>query len=226
MATFCPACKEKGYTVLAFSKGYCTSHQYLKPGYDKRSINQKAVDREKANPSKQVTFKKPTEKKKKPGFFEMPPEEVNSIINYQPAPEEGFDGGLTSYVTLDEIGQFAVPVIDRESEMKIFWWKAASVIARKPYCWECGDFISQADYRAATAHIFPKSLFPSVAANEWNYVVCGARCGCHNKTHRMDTFSQMKIFPVAVQRYLKFGHLITENHKYLDLFLEYANQIT
>lgn len=109
--------------------------------------------------------------------------------------------------------------------MTKFWDIAASVISKKPYCWECGDRINKSDFRAATAHIFPKSLFPSVADNEWNYLVLGARCGCHNKSHTMLTFSQMSIFPVAVQRYMKFGHLITEQHKYLDLFLDYANQI-
>jgi hypothetical protein len=107
--------------------------------------------------------------------------------------------------------------------MSEFWFKAECVIRNKPYCWECGDFIHKDYYRAATAHIYPKSIFESVAANEWNYLVLGAGCGCHNLTHRLDTFSQMKVWPVAVQRYLKFGHLITEKHKYHDLFIEYAN---
>jgi len=114
-------------------------------------------------------------------------------------------------------------VVDR---MACFWKNAEKVISKNPKCWECGDFISKADYRNSTGHIFPKSGnsgFPSVAANEWNFVVVGNRCGCHNKTHRLDTFSQMKIFPVAVARFHKFSHLITEKKKYLDLFIEYAN---
>lgn len=109
--------------------------------------------------------------------------------------------------------------------MDKFWKMAEVVIAKKPYCWNCNDHISKADYRASTAHIFPKSPnsgFPSVASNEWNFVVAGNRCGCHHKTHRIDTFSQMAIFPVAVQRFFKFHHLITEKRKYLDLFIEYA----
>ena len=114
------------------------------------------------------------------------------------------------------------------NEMDVFWENAEKVIAKNPKCWECGDFISKVDYRNSTGHIFPKSGnsgFPSVAANEWNFVVVGNRCGCHNKTHRLDTFSQMSIFPTAVARFHKFSHLITERKKYFALFIEYANAI-
>jgi hypothetical protein len=116
--------------------------------------------------------------------------------------------------------------IQAKKEMDAFWKYAESVIDKKPYCWECGDFISKNDYRAATAHIFPKSIFESVASNKWNFLVLGARCGCHDKSHRLDTFSQMKVFPTAINRYMKFGELITEKHKYLSLFQDYANKIT
>ena len=107
-------------------------------------------------------------------------------------------------------------------EMDAFWKYAEGVIAKKPYCWECGDYISPNDYRAATAHIFPKKKFESIAANKWNFLVLGARCGCHEKSHRLDLFSQMKVFPTAINRYLKFGDLITEKHKYKELFIKYA----
>lgn len=114
--------------------------------------------------------------------------------------------------------------IEAKKEMDAFWKYAEMVIDKKPYCWECNDFISKNDYRAATSHIFPKSIFSSVASNKWNFLVLGARCGCHDKSHRLDTFSQMKVFPVAINRYMKFGELITEKHKYLSLFQEHANK--
>jgi hypothetical protein len=114
--------------------------------------------------------------------------------------------------------------IQAKKEMDAFWKYAESVIDKKPYCWECGDFISKGDYRAATAHIFPKSIFESVASNKWNFLVLGARCGCHDKSHRLDLFSQMKVFPTAINRYTKFGDLITETHKYKNLFIEHANK--
>lgn len=109
--------------------------------------------------------------------------------------------------------------------MDAFWRYAEAVIAKNPRCWECNEYISKSDYRNSTGHIFPKAIFGSVADNIWNFVVVGNRCGCHHKTHTLATFSQMSIFPTAVNRYMKFGHLITEQHKYLDLFLDYANQI-
>ena len=132
----------------------------------------------------------------------------------------------------DDIVTSGVSIMDeseieaiRKEEMSTFWKKAESIISKNPYCFECGDYISKEDYRSATAHIFPKSLFPSIASNEYNYLVLGSRCGCHNLSHRLDTFSQMKVFPTAVNRFLKFGHLITEKHKYLTLFKEYANKM-
>jgi hypothetical protein len=115
-----------------------------------------------------------------------------------------------------------------DDEMDVFWKNAEKIIAKKPYCWECNEYISASDYRNSTAHIFPKSEnsgFPSVASNQFNFVVAGVRCGCHHKTHRLDTFSQMSIFPVAVNRFMKFHDQITEKRKYLDLFIEYANEL-
>ena len=136
---------------------------------------------------------------------------------------KSFDNKVKEIVSREEKGDKIVRTT--MAEVTAFWRGAASVIAVNPYCWECGDYISKEDYRNSTAHIFPKSIFLSVAYNEWNYLVLGVRCGCHHKTHTLSTFSQMSIFPTAVNRYLKFGNLITENHKYLDLFLDYANQI-
>ena len=154
-----------------------------------------------------ITVKGLEKAKKKSGFFD-----INKV-------EEDFTSGVS---VMDEAEIEAI----RKEEMSAFWKKAENVIkATGSKCWECGDKISPQDYRSATAHIFPKSLFPSVASNEWNYLVLGARCNCHNLSHRLDTFSQMKVFPTAVNRFLKFGHLITEKHKYLTLFKEYANKI-
>lgn len=120
----------------------------------------------------------------------------------------------------DKLGKY----YNEDTEMKAFWKDGEDDIRKGLYkCWECGDVIVKSDFRNSTGHIFPKSLFPSVSSNKWNKVIVGARCGCHNKTHRLDTFSQMKIFPTAVNRFLKFADLITEKHKYLNQFIEYAN---
>ena len=153
-----------------------------------------------------ITVKGLEKAKKKAGFFDINKE----------------DDIVTSGVSImDESEIEAI----RKEEMNLFWKKAEKEIAKKPYCFECGDYIFPKDYRSATAHIFPKGIFESVSSNEFNYLVLGSRCGCHNLSHRLDTFSQMKVFPTAVNRFLKFGHLITEKHKYLTLFKEYANKI-
>ena len=67
-------------------------------------------------------------------------------------------------------------------------------------CMECGLWIPPQYARHATAHLLPKKLFKSVATHELNYLILGAGCGCHNKTHRVDTFVQMKVFPEAARR--------------------------
>ena len=67
-------------------------------------------------------------------------------------------------------------------------------------CMECGAWIPQDYFRHATAHLLPKKLFKSVATHDLNYLILGAGCGCHEKTHRVDLFSQMKIWPEAARR--------------------------
>jgi hypothetical protein len=134
-------------------------------------------------------------------------------------------------------GRFVLPVngVDTEVEMyekmgiidngmDAFWKHAESVIIKTGcVCWNCGDSIAKNDFRNSTGHIFPKSIFLSIAAHTLNFVVVGNRCGCHNDTHVLLKFSQMSVFGTAVNRYREFCHLITEKHKYHDLFLEYAN---
>ncbi len=108
-------------------------------------------------------------------------------------------------------------------ELELWFENAKRELAKNPYCQECGKYISDRFYRHATAHIFPKSLFPSVATHPMNKLFLGAGCGCHDKTHRLDTFSDMKIFREAVRRFRLFEKSITEKHKYLDTFLTYVN---
>jgi len=110
-------------------------------------------------------------------------------------------------------------------DLKKFFEDAAIEIAKNPQCWECKEPISPKDYRNSTAHILPKEFFKSIATHPLAYVVAGNRCGCHNKTHRLDLFSKMKIFPVAVARFRQIEPLIKEKHKLLHQFKEYADQL-
>jgi len=109
------------------------------------------------------------------------------------------------------------------AEMDLFWMQAEREIDKNPYCMECGEFIDKEYYRAATAHIFPKGIFDSIKAHPMNKLFLGAGCGCHDRTHRLDTFSKMKVWKIAVHRFQIFRPMITEKHKYLTEFEKYAN---
>ena len=176
--------------------GYCKGCQYKRTDLDRRSITVKGLEKA----------------KKKAGWFDA---EKVDLSKHQ----DEFTCGVS---VIDEVEIEAI----RKEEMAAFWKNAETVIKKTgSKCWECGDIISPQDYRSASAHIFPKSLFHSIASNEYNLLILGARCNCHNLSHRLDTFSKMKVFPTAVNRFLKFGNLITEKHKYLTLFKEYANKM-
>jgi|SRR6185437_4117074 hypothetical protein len=123
-------------------------------------------------------------------------------------------------------------------ELQNYFKLAAEELSMNPFCWECnakipatikrlvGDkWITVDNFRNCTCHIFPKALFHSVRANPYNKLYLCAANGCHDKTHRLDTFSKMKIFPEAVRLFRLFENNIKESNKYLHLFLEYANQI-
>jgi len=114
-------------------------------------------------------------------------------------------------------------LIGEKTDQDKFFDMAAKEIKKNPYCWETGDYISEGDYRASTAHIFPKSIFLSISCHPLNYLVLSPRNGSHNKTHRLDTFAKMDVWPIAIKRFQKFEHLITEKHKYLDQFKKLAN---
>lgn len=67
-------------------------------------------------------------------------------------------------------------------------------------CMECGEMIPISFSRHATAHLLPKKLFKSVATHELNYLILGAGCGCHEKSHRIDKFVQLRCWPEAARR--------------------------
>jgi len=168
---FC--CQNDGVPVFGTDKntgkGYCKNHQYLRTDLDKRSIVQKAMDKNKV----------------KRDFSKLKglPENKDLV-----ALKKWFD-----YV--------------------------ATVIKADPHCWNCGEFIPEQYYRHASAHIFPKSIFISVATHPFNFLVLGAGCGCHSEfDSSIDNACKMIVWNKAVIRFNSFEKLITETHKYLDLF--------
>lgn len=84
-------------------------------------------------------------------------------------------------------------------------------------CMECKQCFSLSYFRHATAHLLPKKLFKSVATHPLNYLILGAGCGCHEKTHRVDKFVQMKCWPEAARRIkLMIPELPFDELKYLS----------
>lgn len=109
---------------------------------------------------------------------------------------------------------------NEREELEKYFDNAAKIIALTGKCWECKAPIYSKFYRSATAHILPKAQFGSVKTHPLNMLVLGAGCGCHQLTDDLDKFCKMKVFPLAVERFKQFEHLITENHKYLTKFKE------
>lgn len=109
---------------------------------------------------------------------------------------------------------------EQKNLQELWFGMVAEEIRKNPFCWNCGEKISESDFRNSSGHIFPKSIFNSVATHPLNFIVVGNRCGCHDDTHRIDKFSKMPVFKIAVERFRIFEPLITEKHKLLDLFKE------
>lgn len=108
-----------------------------------------------------------------------------------------------------------------EEDLERWFTAIAKVEGGDCQCWECGGIIPDAVLRHGTAHIFPKSLFPSVATHPYNYIMLGASC-CHNRSHRVDTFSKMNIWREAVERFLEFDPLILPGEKKQDYYTLFA----
>lgn len=98
------------------------------------------------------------------------------------------------------------------------WYKARAFdISHHPYCMETGEFIPKKYYRHATAHILPKSIFPSVATHPNNFLILSASSGAHSKFDNGGA-SEMKVFEEAKRRFNTFKHLVKEKHKLLNIF--------
>jgi len=70
-------------------------------------------------------------------------------------------------------------------------------------CMETGDLIPRKYARASIAHLLPKKIFKSVAGHPLNFLILSAANGSHDKTHRVDKFIKMKIWPEAKKRIIQ-----------------------
>jgi hypothetical protein len=89
------------------------------------------------------------------------------------------------------------------SELDI-WFEGIKIKhwGNKPFihCMECNDLIPSELARHATAHLLAKKLFHSVETHPLNYLILCTANGCHDKTHRIDRFVKMKVWPEASNR--------------------------
>ena len=84
-------------------------------------------------------------------------------------------------------------------------------------CMECGAHIPVEFARHATAHLLPKRIFGSVKTHHLNYLILVAGCGCHDKTHRVDTFVKMDIWGEAANRIKQLIPLLDfDEYRYLS----------
>lgn len=122
---------------------------------------------------------------------------------------------------MKELNKGKVVEVKEKSELDKWFDMVGEVIKKNPHCWNCGEFIPEKYYRHASAHIFAKSIFPSIATHPNNFLILSANCGCHHDfDSSLENAQAMQIWDKAVERFKTFEHLITEKHKYLSSFKE------
>lgn len=111
-----------------------------------------------------------------------------------------------------------------DAELEKWFADGNKILDNNPYCENCGTFIPSKYYRAAQAHIYPKSIFKSVATHKDNRLFLGSGCGCHQEyDFSIESASKMRIWGNAVDRYKRFKNLITEHHKFRNNFEDLVN---
>jgi hypothetical protein len=104
---------------------------------------------------------------------------------------------------------------EKKNELDIWYDARAAQILMKPYDWEDGTWIAPQDYRNATAHVLPKSLFPSIATHPMNWLLLSPRTGAHSKYDSDWVSAQlMKVWPIAVERFkILYPHISKEERR-------------
>lgn len=95
-------------------------------------------------------------------------------------------------------------------------------------CWRCGEWYDKKELRyaiCATAHILPKSKFPSVATHPLNWLELGAACGCHGwfdgQARVEDVLCDPKIGEKYFSRFLMiYSDIAAEEKKHLPQSLK------
>lgn len=101
-------------------------------------------------------------------------------------------------------------------------WFREIIKREKHVCWETGEYIPDKYMRCAVAHILAKKTFKSVATHPLNYLILSAHNGSHQKTDRWDKFQEMRVWDIAVQRFIQiYPFIAKEERKNIpDVFMQ------
>lgn len=103
-------------------------------------------------------------------------------------------------------------------ELTLNEWFKHHVANSNWVCENCGAILQPNNDKIARsfqAHILPKNIFRSVSTDINNRMLLGAMnypCNCHGQyDSNWDNASQMKIFPIALDRFLLFAHKLSNS---------------
>lgn len=118
-------------------------------------------------------------------------------------------GRCRSCATIEDFKKnFSYNRESKEVDNNLFVWYGNRIKYAKRICENCGSDLSNystKDFHASIAHILPKSLFPSIATNKYNYLILGIWCGCHsNYDSSWLKASKMDVFSIAKERFPLF----------------------
>lgn len=110
--------------------------------------------------------------------------------------------------------------VEKQKRMKfdteLCHWYEKQMKTSDRICQNCGMsllFYNESDWRGSQDHVLEKSLFPSVAINMKNHLVLGKWC-CHSQKHTSaKNFSEMSIFPKAIEIIQYLYPLLTQDEK-------------
>jgi len=159
--------------------GYCKSHQYKRTDLDKRSIVEKAMDKNKNQP------------KRKAGWFDVERIEITER-----------NGDLVDVIETDR-------VIKNDGKSGELWrWFESQRHKMKGVCSNCGGKTQKNDDKTfyySIAHILPKNHFKSIATNDDNWIeLCYYGNSCHsNYDNYMIDITELNCFDEVIEKIVK-----------------------